>query len=106
MTQYPPIQTRDVAACCHGPSRRLHWARSGPLATAAFGRQSDRADNQKKYPSYKIWEDERHLAFLSIFPNTPGFSVVITKEHRPSYVFALDDESMAGLLLAAKKVAL
>ncbi len=27
---------------------------------------------------------ERHLAVLSIVPNTPGFSVVVTKRHDPS----------------------
>lgn len=56
-------------------------------------------------PSHKIWEDEKHLAFLSIFPNTEGFSVVITKEHYPSYVFELPEEVMQGLVSAAKKVA-
>ncbi|MEM4605757.1 MAG: HIT family protein [Candidatus Pacearchaeota archaeon] len=56
-------------------------------------------------PCHKIWEDEKHLAFLSIFPNTPGFSVVITKEHYPSYAFDLPDEVLTELVLAAKKVA-
>lgn len=56
-------------------------------------------------PSYKIWEDEKHLAFLSIFPNTEGFSVVITKEHYPSYVFDLPDEILEGLMIASKTVA-
>lgn len=56
-------------------------------------------------PSHKIWEDEKHLAFLSIFPNTEGFSVVITKQHYPSYPFDLPDDVLAGLTLAAKKVA-
>jgi diadenosine tetraphosphate (Ap4A) HIT family hydrolase len=56
-------------------------------------------------PCHKIWEDEKHLAFLSIFPNTEGFSVVITKEHYPSYAFELSDEVLSGLVLAAKKVA-
>jgi diadenosine tetraphosphate (Ap4A) HIT family hydrolase len=55
-------------------------------------------------PSHKIWEDEKHLAFLSIFPNTEGFSVVITKDHYPSYPFDLPDDVLAGLTLAAKKV--
>jgi len=55
-------------------------------------------------PSHKVWEDERHLAFLSIFPNTEGFTVVITKQHYPSYLFDLPEEVMASLLLAAKKV--
>lgn len=55
-------------------------------------------------PSYKIYEDEKHLAFLTIFPNTPGFSVVITKDHYDSYAFDLPDEILANLVLAAKKV--
>ncbi len=56
-------------------------------------------------PSHKIWEDEKHLAFLSIFPNTEGFSVVITKRHYPSYPFDLPEDVLVGLLLATKKVA-
>lgn len=55
-------------------------------------------------PCHKIWEDEKHLAFLSIFPNTQGFSVVITKEHNPSYAFDNSDEVLSNLVLAAKKV--
>lgn len=55
-------------------------------------------------PSHKIWEDEKHIAFLTIFPNTEGFSVVATKEHFPSYAFDLPDDVLTGLLLATKKV--
>ena len=56
-------------------------------------------------PCHKIWEDEKHLALLSIFPNTEGFSVVITKEHYPSYVFDLPETVRHGLVEAAKQVA-
>lgn len=56
-------------------------------------------------PAHRIWEDKKHLAFLSIFPNTPGFTVVITKEHKPSYPFDADDKTLTGLVLASKKVA-
>ena len=56
-------------------------------------------------PCHKIWEDDKHMAFLSPFPNTEGFSVVITKDHNPSYAFANDDETLKGLILATKKVA-
>src|ERR1700686_4690890 len=56
-------------------------------------------------PCHKIWEDEKHLAFLSIFPNTEGFSVVITKEHFPSYAFDLPEEVFLGLVKAAKETA-
>ena len=58
-----------------------------------------------KAPCHKIWEDEKHLAFLSIFPNTEGFSVVITKEHYSSYVFDLPEKIMADLIIASKKTA-
>ena len=56
-------------------------------------------------PCHKIWEDEKHLAFLSIFPNTEGFSVVIPRAHYPSYVFNLPEEVMKDLVVAAKQVA-
>lgn len=56
-------------------------------------------------PAHVLWEDDRHLAFLSIFPNTEGFSVVITKEHNPSYLFANSDETITGIVHAAKTVA-
>lgn len=55
-------------------------------------------------PSHKIWEDDKHLAFLSIFPNTEGFTVVITKDHYPSDFYALPEKIFIGLSLAAKKV--
>jgi diadenosine tetraphosphate (Ap4A) HIT family hydrolase len=55
-------------------------------------------------PAHKIWEDEEHLAFLSIYPNTPGFSVVIPKVHHPSYAFELPDEVLSKLTIAAKRV--
>ncbi len=56
-------------------------------------------------PCHKIWEDEKHLAFLSIFPNTEGFSVVITKEHYPSYAFDVPESALKNLVVASKKAA-
>ena len=55
-------------------------------------------------PSHTIWEDENHMAFLSIYPNTEGFTVVIPKEHQSSYVFDVSDEVLTDLILASKKV--
>lgn len=55
--------------------------------------------------SHKIWEDEKHLAFLSIFPNTEAFSVVITKSHQTSYFADLPEDVLRDLVVAAKKVA-
>ncbi|MFL1431604.1 MULTISPECIES: HIT family protein [unclassified Nocardiopsis] len=56
-------------------------------------------------PAHRIWEDTDHLAFLSIFPNTEGFSVVIPKAHRSSYVVDLEEGEYAALHLAAREVA-
>lgn len=55
-------------------------------------------------PCHKVWEDEKHIAFLTIFPNTEGFSVVIPKAHYQSYAFDLPDDVLTDLVLAAKKV--
>jgi diadenosine tetraphosphate (Ap4A) HIT family hydrolase len=59
-----------------------------------------------EFPCFKIWEDEAHLAFLTPFPNTPGFSVVIPKAHHPSYAFQLPDAVFTGLVRAAREVGL
>jgi histidine triad (HIT) family protein len=55
-------------------------------------------------PCHKIWEDEEHLAFLSIFPNTDGFSVVIPKKHYSSYAFDLPPAVLSKLAVASAKV--
>ncbi len=52
-----------------------------------------------------LWEDKTHIAFLSIYPNTEGFSVVIPKFHQPSYVFACKDQVITDLMIATKKTA-
>lgn len=55
--------------------------------------------------SHRIWEGGQHIAFLSRFPNTEGTTVVIPKEHHPSYAFDLPDEILTRLILATKEVA-
>jgi len=55
--------------------------------------------------SFKIWEDDEHLAFLTPFPNTEGVTVVIPKSHQDSYVFNVDEEVMTKLMKASKQVA-
>lgn len=56
-------------------------------------------------PSHKVWESDTHLAFLTIFPNTEGATVVIPKEHYGSYAFDLPDDVLFALVLATKEVA-
>lgn len=62
-------------------------------------------NNKGDTQAYKIWDDGDHCAFLSIFPNTEGVTVVIPKKHYPSYAFDLPDDILTNLILAAKKVA-
>ena len=52
-------------------------------------------------PSYSVWEDENHLAFLTPFPNTAGFTVVIPKKHYPSYIADVPADVRAQLMDAA-----
>jgi diadenosine tetraphosphate (Ap4A) HIT family hydrolase len=56
-------------------------------------------------PSYKVYEDDKHLAFLTPFGNTPGQTVVIPKRNPGEYVFGVDDEVVSSLMAAAKKAA-
>lgn len=54
--------------------------------------------------SYKVWEDESHLAFLDIHPIKEGHTMVIPKKHYP-YLFEMEGQAYLNLLSAAKKVA-
>jgi diadenosine tetraphosphate (Ap4A) HIT family hydrolase len=51
-----------------------------------------------------IYEDEKFMAWLSPFPNTLGFSVVIPKKHFPSDVLKMSDNDLKEFVLVAKKV--
>lgn len=55
-------------------------------------------------PSYKIAEDERFYAFLDINPMAEGHTLVVPKQET-DYIFDLDDASLSGLVLFARKVA-
>lgn len=57
-------------------------------------------------PYHEIYQDEAHLAFLSIFPNTEGVTVVIPKKHHESNAFEQSDEVLQQLIIATKKTAL
>jgi len=52
-----------------------------------------------------FWEDNDFMAFLSIDPNTEGFSCVIPKQHFGSDVLKMPDDVLQKFVLASKKVA-
>ena len=56
-------------------------------------------------PSYKVWEDENYLAFLTPWPNTPGFTVVVPKKNPGDNYIDVDYAAFIGLMEATKKVA-
>ncbi|MBT8233129.1 MAG: HIT family protein [Saprospiraceae bacterium] len=56
-------------------------------------------------PSYKIAEDENYYAFLDINPLREGHTLVIPKKEI-DYIFDLDNDTLSGLMIFAKKVGL
>ncbi len=58
-----------------------------------------------KSPAHKVWQDKNHLSFLTIFPNTEAFTVVITKKHFGSNFTKAPDEVLKEIIIAAKKTA-
>jgi histidine triad (HIT) family protein len=55
-------------------------------------------------PCYKIFEDDRFLAFLDVFPLVKGHILVIPKKET-DYIFDIEDSDLADMMLFAKKVA-
>ena len=55
-------------------------------------------------PSFKIYEDDKYLAFLDINPNAIGHTLCIPKTEVDE-IFDLDDETLSGLIIFSKKVA-
>ena len=56
-------------------------------------------------PSYKIWEDDEFLAFLDVYPNVMGQTVVIPKRHIKSNPYSIEEEELVSLIRATRKVA-
>jgi len=55
-------------------------------------------------PCYKIAGDDKYFAFLDINPLMAGHTLVIPKTET-DYLFDLDDDELAGLMLFSKKIA-
>lgn len=56
-------------------------------------------------PCYKIAEDDNFFAFLDINPLVKGHTLVIPKTEK-NYIFDLDDQTLASMMVFSKKVAL
>lgn len=55
-------------------------------------------------PCYKVAENDDYFAFLDINPLAEGHTLVVPKME-VDYIFDLDDQTLAGMMLFAKSVA-
>jgi histidine triad (HIT) family protein len=56
-------------------------------------------------PSYRVYEDEKTLAFLNIYPSGVGHTIVIPKAHYAN-LEEISELDLTALILATKKVGL
>ena len=55
-------------------------------------------------PSVKVWEDEKFLAFLDIFPATEGHTLIIPKKHYEN-IFDMPKDVLKDSAEVAQKIA-
>lgn len=58
----------------------------------------------REIPAHIVAEDERYIAFLDINPLVLGHALVVPKQE-VDFLFDLDDDTLAGINVFAKKVA-
>jgi diadenosine tetraphosphate (Ap4A) HIT family hydrolase len=61
-------------------------------------------DQDESISKRTFWQDKYHVAFLSGWPTTPGYAVIIPKKHYGSDILAMPDKALQRFTLAAKKV--
>ena len=57
-----------------------------------------------EFPSYKVYEDDRALAFLDIMPRAPGHTLVLPKSPARN-VLDVDPDDLAHVAKVAQKIA-
>lgn len=55
-------------------------------------------------PCYKVAENDNYFAFLDINPLSEGHTLVVPK-CETDYIFDLDDQTLAGMVVFAKEIA-
>lgn len=58
----------------------------------------------REIPGHIIAEDDKYIAFLDVMPLVHGHTLIVPKQEI-DYIFDMDDETLAGLHIFAKKVA-
>jgi histidine triad (HIT) family protein len=57
-----------------------------------------------EFPAYKVYEDDRTLAFLDIMPQAPGHTLVVPKAPARNFLDAAPDD-LAALIKVTQKIA-
>lgn len=60
---------------------------------------------RNEIPSKKVFENDKFLAFLDIFPILKGHTIVIPKEHFQN-IEDIDDSTLSELFILVKKIAI
>jgi histidine triad (HIT) family protein len=55
-------------------------------------------------PADKVYEDERVVVFMDLFPVTDGHTLVVTKEHFEN-LFEATEESLQAVIASSKRIA-
>ena len=56
-------------------------------------------------PCYRIYETDKVLAFLDLFPQSRGHALVISKTAQARNVLEIDEQALTEVMLATQKVA-
>lgn len=56
-------------------------------------------------PAAKVWEDDEVLAFMDLFPQSRGHTLVVSKGARARNLLDVDPEHLTSLVLGVQRVA-
>jgi histidine triad (HIT) family protein len=84
----------------NNPPRRIYNSASVPQEECVFCKIVTRT-----LPSYIVYEDERHVAFLDINPFSAGHTLVCPKRHGET-LWDMDEHEIAEVFKVASKVSM
>ena len=82
----------------NSPPKRIYNSASVPQEECVFCKIV-----AGKLPSHKVYEDERHVAFLDINPFSAGHTLVCPKRHGET-LWDMDEGEIAEVFMVASKV--
>lgn len=91
---------RDRIVACSGLSKEYNKSFFGdPSDQNLFARIV-----RGELAQWRVWESSSHVAFLTPFGNTPGYTVLVPRKHTSSDIFSLDTDDYSALVDAATSV--